>query len=67
VRPCETLTDRERHVIDLLAVFGLSNRQLAITLSRSQNSIKKHMASIMDKLGCHTRLEIIKWRYHNEP
>lgn len=54
-------------MIELLAVFGLSNRSLGLALGLSKHTVGKIIVCVMDKLGCHTRLEIIKWRYHNEP
>lgn len=49
-----TLTDRERNVLDLL-VKGMSNKEIADSLVITTNTVKRHLKSIYEKLGIHTR------------
>ncbi len=48
------LTDREREVLDLLAI-GLTNKQIAEKLVITTNTVKRHLKSIFEKLDVHTR------------
>lgn len=50
----EPLTPRERDIMDLLARQML-NREIALTLSVSPNTVKYHLRSIFSKLGVDTR------------
>jgi RNA polymerase sigma factor (sigma-70 family) len=49
-----TLTDREREVLELLAQ-GLTNKEIAERLVITTNTVKRHLKSIFEKLGVHTR------------
>jgi DNA-binding NarL/FixJ family response regulator len=55
----ETLTPREREVLDWLAE-GLTNRAIAARLGISDHTVKFHVASIYGKLGASTRAEAIR-------
>ena len=48
------LTRREREVLELVAQ-GLSNKEIASTLVITTNTVKRHLKSIFEKLGVHTR------------
>lgn len=50
------LTPRERRVLELLHE-GLTNRQIAQRLVRSERTVEKHVAALLDKLGVATRAE----------
>lgn len=50
----ETLTERERQVLELLAQ-GLTNKEIAQRLVITTNTVKRHLKSIFEKLGVHTR------------
>lgn len=52
------LTPREEQVVALVA-DGLSNREVADELGLSDNTIKKYMLRIFDKLGISTRVELV--------
>ena len=52
----EPLTDREIEVLQLVAQ-GLSNKLIGIELDLSENTIKKYMHNIMDKLHLNNRVE----------
>ena len=49
-----TLTDREREVLDLLAQ-GLTNKEIAEKLVITTNTVKRHLKAIFEKLDVHTR------------
>ncbi|MFN8381877.1 MAG: DNA-binding response regulator [Anaerolineales bacterium] len=49
-----TLTDREREVLDLLAL-GLTNKEIAEKLFITTNTVKRHLKAIFEKLDVHTR------------
>ena len=50
----ECLTDREREVLALLAE-GVKNTDIAKVLFISNNTVKRHLKAIFEKLGVHTR------------
>jgi DNA-binding NarL/FixJ family response regulator len=52
----EQLTERERQVLELL-VAGLSNRQIADKIYLSENTTKKHLRNILEKLHLNNRVE----------
>ena len=52
----EPLTETERQVLELL-VEGLSNRQIADRIFLSENTTKKHMRNILEKLHLNNRVE----------
>jgi len=56
--PGETLTAREREVLQLMAQ-GLPNKNIAARLSISQHTVKFHVASILAKLGATSRTEAV--------
>lgn len=53
-----TLTPRERGVLRLVAA-GLSNRQIAETLSISERTVKFHVTAIFNKLGADNRAQAV--------
>lgn len=55
----ETLTPRERDVLDLVAE-GQSNRRVAERLGISDQTVKFHVASICGKLGALNRTEAVR-------
>ena len=54
----ESLSDREREVLDLVAE-GLSNKLIAHQLNISEHTVKTHVASIFAKLGASSRTEAV--------
>ncbi len=52
----ETLTEREREILDLLAQ-GLSNKMIAAQLYLSVRTVEGHLANIYLQLGVHSRTE----------
>ncbi len=57
--PAESLTPREREVLQRLAE-GLPNRAIADALGISDHTVKFHLASIFGKLGAGTRTEAVR-------
>ena len=53
-RELESLTDREREVLELLA-HGLTNKEIAESMVISTNTVKRHLKAVFDKLETHTR------------
>ena len=56
--PLETLTTRERSILQLVAE-GRTNRGAAEFLSVSPKTIEKHRASLMHKLGLRNAAELV--------
>ena len=59
VDPFDTLTAREREVLQLVAE-GHTNSQIAKLLNISVKTVKAHRSYLMQKLGLHDRGELIK-------
>jgi DNA-binding NarL/FixJ family response regulator len=55
----ESLTPREFEVLELLA-DGLPNRQIALRLGMSPETVKFHVAQISGKLGVSNRTEAVR-------
>jgi DNA-binding NarL/FixJ family response regulator len=58
--PYETLTDREKQVLKLVAE-GHSNKEVADELGISVKTAMSHREHIMDKLDLHSRTELIRF------
>ena len=56
----ETLTDREREVLHLVAE-GCTNAAIAARLSISPRTAETHRANMMRKLGLHTQTDLIRY------
>lgn len=54
----EELSAREHEVLELL-VQGKSNRDIALHLGVSENTVKTHMSRVLSKLGARSRAEAI--------
>lgn len=54
----ELLTERERHIYQLLAE-GNSNKDIAARLGLSLHTVETHRARVMEKLGVHTAAELV--------
>ena len=50
------LTDCEREVLAVVSE-GLSNHQIADTLSMSESTVKYHVSNVLTKLGLRNRVE----------
>ena len=58
--PYETLTDREKQVLKLVAE-GLSNKEVAEALGISVKTAMTHREHVMEKLGLHNRTELVRF------
>lgn len=54
----DRLTDRERHVYQLLAE-GNSNKEIAVLLTLSLHTVETHRSRIMEKLELHSAAELV--------
>jgi LuxR family maltose regulon positive regulatory protein len=52
------LTDREAEVLELLA-HHLTNKEIAVALSISPMTVKRHVSNVLDKLGAGTQRQAI--------
>jgi two-component system response regulator NreC len=62
-RAVDDLTPREREVLRLIAL-GHTNAEIATMLFVSVRTVENHRASVLRKLGLHTRAELV--RHANE-
>jgi DNA-binding NarL/FixJ family response regulator len=58
--PYEALTERERQIL-LLAAMGHTNREIAKSLRLSEQSVHYSRANVMEKLGLHDRVELLRY------
>ncbi|MEI8333937.1 MAG: response regulator transcription factor [Chloroflexota bacterium] len=58
--PYDSLNDRDKEVL-LLAAVGHTNREIARTLHLSEQTVHNYRANIMEKLGFHDRVELLKF------
>lgn len=58
--PVESLTPRETDILKLI-VGGYTNRQIGEHLNISIRTVEGHRANISDKLGLHSRLELVRY------
>jgi DNA-binding NarL/FixJ family response regulator len=54
------LTSREQEVLKLIAESH-SNRQIAEALVISEKTVERHRANILEKLGMHDRVELVRY------
>ena len=52
------LTPKEREILDLLA-RGLSNKQIALTMNVSEETVKWHLKNLFGKLNAGTRDHLV--------
>jgi two-component system response regulator NreC len=60
IKQAEALSPREVDVLRLIAE-GYTNRQIAASLALSVRTVESHRASIMDKLGLHSRADLARY------
>jgi two-component system response regulator FixJ len=59
VRRLETLTPRERQVMDMV-VDGSANKVIAIDLNLSERTVEIHRAKVMEKMGARSVAHLVK-------
>jgi DNA-binding NarL/FixJ family response regulator len=59
-----TLTTRELEVLQLI-VHGKSNKEIAVVLGVSVNTISVHRANLMQTLGIHNTAELVVYAIRN--
>jgi two-component system response regulator NreC len=62
--PTESLTQRETEILRLI-VEGYTNRQIGTELNISIRTVEGHRANISDKLGLHSRVELVRYARKN--
>jgi two-component system response regulator NreC len=62
--PWDTLTDREREVVKLVAE-GYKNREIAEHLCVSLKTVEKHRANVMRKLDLHSAAGLTAYAFEN--
>jgi DNA-binding NarL/FixJ family response regulator len=60
-----SLSEREGEVLRQMA-FGLTNKQIATTLSISYETVKEHVQHILRKIGLTDRTQAAVWAVRNE-
>ena len=63
-KPAPTLTPRELEVLQLI-VMGKSNKDIAVVLGLSANTVGVHRANIMQTLGIHNTAELVVYSIRN--
>jgi len=58
--PYETLSEREREILALVA-SGRTSNQIAQMLHLSEHTVHNHRSRLMEKLGVHNRMELLKY------
>lgn len=58
--PYDQLSERERQIL-LLAAMGHTNRDIARSLHLSEQTVHYNRANLMDKLGLHDRVELLRY------
>jgi two-component system response regulator NreC len=56
----EALSERSREIFRMVA-FGHTNREIARALHLSEQTVHNHRAAIMEKLGFHDRVDLLKY------
>ena len=54
------MTGREQQITQMIAE-GLSNKEIATRLNLSPYTVKSHVHNILEKLACHSRLQVVKY------
>jgi two-component system response regulator NreC len=58
--PYDSLSERERDIL-LLAAMGHTNREIARSLRLSEQAVHSSRAGVMEKLGLHDRVELLRY------
>jgi DNA-binding CsgD family transcriptional regulator len=58
------LTEREVEVLRLIAA-GLSNREMAVALCRSERTVERHLENIYRKIGAHSKADATAFAFRH--
>ncbi|NOR89115.1 MAG: response regulator [Anaerolineales bacterium] len=61
----EALTPREKDVLGLI-VLGYTNRQIGEELSISVRTVEGHRANLSEKIGSHSRADLVRYAREND-
>jgi len=61
----DVLSKRQADVVRLVAQ-GMSNRDVAAQLGLSEHTIRNYLFDIFNRIGCSTRVELVRFFFHNE-
>ena len=64
--PYDKLTQREKQVLQLIA-HGKSNKEIAVMLDLSVNTVAVHRANLMSTLGVHKTAELVLFAVKKGP
>ena len=64
--PLPMLTPRERDML-LLVARGQTNREIATALDIAENTVRRHLQNILEKLQLRNRVELATFAMRNEP
>jgi len=53
-----SLTPRQRQILDIVATRGISNKSIARMLHISESTVKLHMSGILKKFGLRNRTQL---------
>ena len=53
-----TLTPRQRQILNIVATRGISNKSIARMLHISESTVKLHMSGILKKFGLRNRTQL---------
>lgn len=65
-RPYDTLTPREREILDLIAA-GLGNKQIARHLGITEKTVKAHCTRLFARIGVADRTQAALWAVEHRP
>jgi DNA-binding NarL/FixJ family response regulator len=58
IKVLNSLTPRQRQILDIVATRGISNKSIARMLHISESTVKLHMSGILKKFGLRNRTQL---------
>ena len=65
MKPLESLTPRQREILQLIAE-GKSTKQMALSLNLSVKTVETHRAQLMDRLQIHNIAGLVRYAIRND-